>query len=87
MSKDPPPPQVGEKFWGPPLSDRFERSTYEVRAIVDFDPEKYPFHYQIVFRYWSPRRQWWRYLIEGSFSLDAGIYRAKRKRQNKLTES
>lgn len=89
MEKAPPPPEVGEKFWGPRVSDRAKRATYEVRAVVDPEPEEHPeygWFYWVVFRYWNPRKGGHRYLIDSSFAL-ALSYIPKRKRRPTTTAS
>lgn len=84
--KPPPPPEVGDKFWGPGANDARKRSTYELRAIVD--PVEHPslgWYYWVVLRFWNPRKKH-QYIIESSFAL-AVSYTPKRKRRPKTTAS
>jgi hypothetical protein len=69
------PPKVGAKF-----KDRMGL-LHHVRAIVDYQegtPETR--WYQVVFRYWSQRKQRWGYVIESCYALELGTYsQVKRK--------
>jgi len=82
--KNPPPPAVGDVFKGPRTNSRKTHGTYHVRAIVDNEGEdpEYGWMYQVVFRFWSPRKGW-RYQVEDASALGVGLY----KRQSRKTST
>jgi hypothetical protein len=88
MTKNPPPPEVGSLFttrYGELTSTgaKSRKVTYEVRAIVDpFEDEKYGWLYQVVFRFWSPRKGH-RYILVSSWELGLGSYVPAKRRRKK----
>lgn len=80
--KNPPPPAIGTKFHGPRVSQTQMKGTYHVRAIVDNEGEDPDFGwmYQIVFRFWIPRKGW-RYEIVTAHALGIGVYTKARSRK------
>jgi hypothetical protein len=84
-AKNPPPPAIGDVYDGPRLSPRPTR--YHVRAIVDNEGEdaEYGWIYQVVFRFWSPRKGW-RYEVVSSHALGAGLYKARRRSPSKRAQ-
>jgi hypothetical protein len=84
ISKNPPPPEIGDVFEGPPIGMPFKRGLYYVRAIVDVEPEEDPDYgwiYQVVFRFYS-KRKGWRYEIRDSFAIGMGLYKKINKRKS-----
>jgi hypothetical protein len=70
-----PPPVVGTRLYGPAMSDRARAkrgrfgTVYHVRAVVDHvESEDWAHLYQVVLRWWSPRKGW-RYIIECQFGF------------------
>lgn len=81
--KNPPPPKVGDVFYGPPIGAPFKPGKYHVRAIVDIEGEHptYGWIYHVVFRFYS-RRKGWRYEIRDSFALGVGLYTKRKPKPN-----
>jgi hypothetical protein len=80
--KNPLPPAIGDVFKGPRVGLHSKAGTYHVRAIVDNEGEdpEYGWMYQVVFRFWSPRKGW-RYEIVDASALGVGLYKKMRSKR------
>lgn len=75
--RTPPPPNIGDRFYGPSRSDRASKrgpfaSIYHVRAVVDHIPAdgERGHEYYVVLRRWSSRYGGsWSYTIEHAISF------------------
>jgi hypothetical protein len=88
MNKNPPPPEVGALFttrYGEFTSTgvKSRKVTYEVRAVVDpIEDEEYGWLYQVVFRFWNPRKGY-RHVLASSYELGLGSYVPTKRRRKK----
>lgn len=89
--RNPPPPEVGARFTkrGGELRINgrpYRKVVYEVRAVVDpQEDEEYGWIYEMVFRFWSPRKGYC-YMLVNSLALGMNMYIPVRKRPS-LTNS
>jgi len=84
--KNPPPPEVGNVFRGPPIGHghpQFSGKTglYYVRAVVDVEEvSEDGWSYQVVFRFFT-RNKGWRYVIEDAYAFGYEKYKKINKRR------
>jgi len=92
ISKNPPPPEIGDVFLGPEIGHGHPVRTgkpgkYYVRAVVDTEEDDtYGWEYQVVLRFYT-RHKGWRYEIISAHSIGVGLYKKLERRARKPSAS